>query len=98
MDIHLLEVVGALIILVTGLFTKNLNSKISEEKIAQYGIIFLLVFAVLMIIARSYKIILVAYVFQAIGNTVWFPHHYSLLMKFVPKEKRGEFWWYKFIT
>ncbi len=91
MDIHLLEVVGALIILVTGLFTKNLNSKISEEKIAQYGIIFLLVFAVLMIIARSYKIILVAYVFQAIGNTVWFPHHYSLLMKFVPKEKRGEF-------
>lgn len=91
MDILMLEVVGAVIIVVTGLFTKNLNKHISEEKIAQYGIAFFIIFAILMVAAKSYIIILIAFMFQAIGSTVWYPSHNSILMKYVPKEKRGEF-------
>jgi MFS family permease len=91
MDIMMLEAIGALIVLITGLFTKNLNSWISEEKIAQYGIVFFMIFAILMAIGKSYSIIVIAYIFKAIGNTVWFPNHYTLLMKYVPREKSGEF-------
>lgn len=91
MDIMMLEAIGSLIVLITGLFTKNLNSWISEEKIAQYGIIFFMIFAILMAVGKNYTIIVIAYIFRAIGNTIWFPNHYTLLMKYVPKEKSGEF-------
>jgi len=91
MDILMLEVVRAIVVLITGMFTKNLNKYISDEKIAQYGIVFFMIFALLMVIANNYTIVLIAFVFQAIGDTIWFPSHSSLLMEYVPKSIRGEF-------
>ncbi|MGH4122438.1 MAG: MFS transporter [Clostridium sp.] len=90
MIIILLEVASSLIILITGLVTKNLTSFIAEEKIVQISLIFFILFIMLMIISKNYILIFIAYSFKAIGNTIWFPSHNSLLMKYIPKERRGE--------
>ncbi|RKD30503.1 MFS transporter [Thermohalobacter berrensis] len=91
LNVLLLEVISAVFVIITGLLSKNLNSKISRQKIAQYGVIFFIVYAFLLMIAKNYIYVLIAFIFYAIGHTVWFPHHYSLLMEFVPKENRGQF-------
>lgn len=90
-DILMLQVIMSAVVVITGLFSKNLERVLPQEKTAQYGVLCFVIFALLMVGARNYTVVVMANLFQAIGNTIWFPRHYSLLMKYVPKEKRGEF-------
>ncbi|QIB26847.1 MFS transporter [Caloranaerobacter azorensis] len=90
-NILMLEVVCSVFVIITGIYSKNLTSKIPRQKIVQYGVMFFIIYAFLLMIAKNYVFVLIAFVFYAIGHTIWFPHHYSLLMEFVPKESRGQF-------
>ncbi len=91
MDVMILSTVTSVVVVITGLFSKNLSSRISKTKIAQFGVILFILYTGLMCIANRYWIILLATFISSIGHTIWFPNHSAILMQLVPQEKRGLF-------
>ncbi|MBM7836498.1 MFS transporter [Clostridium sardiniense] len=90
-EIMIIEVIYSIASLATGFYTKNLTSKFKNEKIVQFGLIFFLAFSFLLTFGKSYMVIIIAYILKSIGNTIWFPSHYSILMKYIPSEISGKF-------
>lgn len=91
MNVLMLEAVTSVVIVITGLFTRHLNETLSEYRISQLGILLLILYSIFMSRANSFAIVLAAISLQSVGNTIWFPSHSSIVMKLVPREKRGIF-------
>lgn len=86
--VTLVEAVVSLAIILTILL--SLKRKPETVRAAQYGIFFMMVYAVLMSWAPSVWIIFAAYFLVSIGNSLWFPRHRTLMMQFIPEERRGQ--------
>ncbi len=86
--VTVVEAVISLAIILTTLTT--LKRKPELVKTAQYGIFFMMVYAVLMSWAPTVWVIFLAYFVGSIGNSLWFPRHRALTMQLIPEERRGE--------
>lgn len=91
LDVMLVCSVNSLVIIITGLISKNFTKKFSELKIAQFGIIFFVLYTGVMSISNSIILVLLANILGSMGQTIWFPSHSSIVMKLVPRDKRGLF-------
>lgn len=87
----MLEVFEAVIGLVAGLFTRNWSKRMPEEWGAIYGTVFMACYAFIMIFARNYYMILLAFTLLSVGDTLWFPNHCALMMRKIPRDKQGLF-------
>lgn len=90
-SVLLLEAIQSLIVLISGMISKSFIGKIREVKIAQYSMLFFILFALFMFLGQSYLTVVIAYIFKSIGNTLWFPNHNAILMRMIPKQRRGNF-------
>lgn len=86
--VTVVEAVVSLAIILTVIIT--LNRKPETIKAAQYGIFFMIAYAVLMSWAPWVWVVLLAYFLESIGHSLWFPRHRTLLMRLIPEERRGE--------
>lgn len=86
----IIEVIYSIIIILTGIFIKDIGKKHSFSLLIGATFI-MIVYAGLMTFASTFSIILVAYGIMAFGDTIWHPYHQSLLFHYVPDERRGEF-------
>ena len=87
-SVTLVEAVVSSAIIFTTLIT--LKRKPQLIRAARYGIVFMMMYALLMSWAPSVLVILIAYFLYSIGQSLWFPRHRTLLMNALPPEKRGE--------
>lgn len=86
--VTIVEAVVSFAIILTIILTLKKKPEIITA--AKYGIFLMIVYAVLMSFAPAVSVVLIAYFIESVGNSLWFPRHRTLLMTFIPEERRGE--------
>lgn len=86
--VTVVEAVVSFAIILTVITT--LQKTLETVQTAQYGICFMIAYAVLMSWAPFIWIIFLAYFLGSIGDSLWFPRHRTLMMQLIPEERRGE--------
>lgn len=95
MQILIVEMIASIGTIITGILSRNIEKKLSNERICQLGIIIFIVYTSMMFLAKNFAMVLIANIINSIGHTIWFPAQSTLLMKLVPQKERGEFFKYK---
>jgi len=90
-EIVILQVLFGVATVLASALTKDLSARFSNIAIARFGMLFVMVVPIFVLISTNMVFLYIAYFIVAIGWAIWHPQHQSMKMRLVPEGWRGEF-------